>query len=470
MELTRLLLLDGVDEITAATADLMSLDPSFALWVACATRDQNNDPPRCVVELARRFAVHGARILQWPSNGDSVVPPSDRDVRPRWREMTADAMAVAALAADLAEDDSVAARSYLFGLLHNATDWLRSCGPRVSPTRHQNGCLPAWLIQLLVERSRGSRSEPVRLVIRAGALWREAGRRGTQVAGVDLSDVRLVRRRWRSAARNGESQRDPGSLPALMRKLLRLEELEQRFSQLLEQEKLAALGELAYGASHEINNPLANISARAQSMLRDETDPERRRTLAVINTQAFRANEMIADMMLFARPPQPVRKRINVVTIIDAVIGELSDEAQLQGTQLSRSRSSADELFLSVDATQMAVAIRAICLNAMESLSAGGKVEVDVANAVRLPGAAGLWAKISICDNGPGISREVRRHLFDPFFSGREAGRGMGLGLAKCWRVVTLHGGRISVASQEGQGATFSIFLPADELPANSEA
>ena len=75
----------------------------------------------------------------------------------------------------------------------------------------------------------------------------------------------------------------------------------------LEQAKLDALKELAYGASHEINNPLANISARAQTLLRDEPDPERRRALEAIQQQALRAHEMISDLMLFARPPRLAR-------------------------------------------------------------------------------------------------------------------------------------------------------------------
>ena len=100
-------------------------------------------------------------------------------------------------------------------------------------------------------------------------------------------------------------------------------------TRLLEHAKLQSLGELAYGASHEINNPLANISTRAQAMLAQEADPEKRRMLAIINSQAFRANEMIADMMLFARPPALVRQRVDLVALVDTVIAELQDDARL---------------------------------------------------------------------------------------------------------------------------------------------
>ena len=87
--------------------------------------------------------------------------------------------------------------------------------------------------------------------------------------------------------------------------------------------KLLAMKELAYGASHEINNPLANISSRAQLLLRDEVDPERRRSLATINSQAFRAHEMIADMMLFAKPPALQMATINFAEYLRELVEQL---------------------------------------------------------------------------------------------------------------------------------------------------
>src|SRR3954468_13179505 len=89
----------------------------------------------------------------------------------------------------------------------------------------------------------------------------------------------------------------------LAARLARLDELEHRFTSALEHAKLAALKEFAYGASHEINNPLANISTRAQALLAEEPHPERRKKLATIVAQALRAHEMISDLMLFAKPP-----------------------------------------------------------------------------------------------------------------------------------------------------------------------
>jgi signal transduction histidine kinase len=123
----------------------------------------------------------------------------------------------------------------------------------------------------------------------------------------------------------------------------------------------------------------------------------------------------------------------------------------------------ASPVIVSADRGHLATALRALCVNSLEALRLGGRIEVSVqasADAGDDPDGA-KWAEIAVADTGPGISPEVRRHLFDPYFSGREAGRGIGLGLSKCWRIVTEHGGRIDVESQPQQGATFRIRLPA---------
>src|SRR5262245_43939179 len=94
------------------------------------------------------------------------------------------------------------------------------------------------------------------------------------------------------------------------------------FDERLEHEKLEALKELAYGASHEINNPLANIAARAQTLLADEADPERRRMLQAIYRQAMRAHEMISDLMLFARPPKLQLAKLNLSQLVQRIVDE----------------------------------------------------------------------------------------------------------------------------------------------------
>jgi signal transduction histidine kinase len=242
----------------------------------------------------------------------------------------------------------------------------------------------------------------------------------------------------------------------VVHKLRAYEQQIEAFEARLEHEKLESLKELAYGASHEINNPLANIAARAQTLLDDEAEPERRRKLTAIHRQAMRAHEMIADLMLFARPPKLSLVRCELRQLVLEVVGELREPASESGIELVY-EFAGDPLELTADATQLGVAVHAVLLNALEAVGNGGRIEVSVKTTGDRDDA---MAQITVSDNGPGISEQVRRHMFDPFFSGREAGRGLGFGLSKCWRIVTDHGGEIAVQRSGSGGAEISLLLP----------
>ena len=248
-------------------------------------------------------------------------------------------------------------------------------------------------------------------------------------------------------------------LPSLARQIRRLADSEATFDRRLHEAKLDALKEFAYGAGHELNNPLANIASRAQTLLTEETHPERRRRLAAINTQAFRAHEMLADLMLFARPPKLVPQKIDLTFVVDELLTELADEAAAQQTKL-HAPTRRDPLWIEADLVQLRVALRALCVNALEAVGRDGNVTVELHVCSAVGENCGEQVQIIISDDGPGIASEIRDKIFDPFFSGREAGRGLGFGLSKCWRIVTLHGGRIEASQPPGSGAVFTIFLP----------
>jgi len=218
----------------------------------------------------------------------------------------------------------------------------------------------------------------------------------------------------------------------------------------LERAKLEALAEFAAGAGHEINNPLAVISGRAQLLLRDEQDPERRRDLATIHVQALRIRDMIADLMLFARPPRPERRACDVVAIAGAAIKMLAAKAENVGARLERTGESGP-IEISADPEQLQVALRAVVDNGLNAVARGGRVSVEIHRT-----ADGV--KLAVSDDGPGLSDEAREHAFDPFYSGRQAGRGIGMGLSKAWRIVTNHGGTIAVEPTQ-RGATFVVRL-----------
>jgi signal transduction histidine kinase len=239
------------------------------------------------------------------------------------------------------------------------------------------------------------------------------------------------------------------------------------FEERLERAKLDAIKELAYGASHEINNPLANISARAQMLLRDERDPERRRALEAINQQALRAHEMISDLMLFARPPRLDLRLLDFPTVVEQIIAEVSGECTRRGIAIA-SRIEGMLPQMQGDAVQLAVALKAVVANSIEAIGQRGRVEISLkpleggANPGERGSPAGV--RIELRDNGPGISANAQPHMFEPFYSGREAGRGLGFGLSKAWRIIMAHGGRIWAESSGEDGATFVIELPKDAV------
>jgi signal transduction histidine kinase len=223
----------------------------------------------------------------------------------------------------------------------------------------------------------------------------------------------------------------------------------------LQQAKLDAMKELAYGASHEVNNPLANISVRAQSLLRDETDPERRRTLEAIDQQALRAHEMISDLMLFARPPKVVAAEFSPGELTGRVAEEFRAAASRQGIAVEV--EVADDLPAAWgDDVQIGVALQAIVRNAIEAIGRDGTIAIKVLQR----GGSPPTIRWEVRDDGPGIPEEIRGQIWDPFYSGREAGRGLGFGLPKCWRIMKEHGGEVQIVCPPTGGTVVTLTLP----------
>ncbi len=221
--------------------------------------------------------------------------------------------------------------------------------------------------------------------------------------------------------------------------------------------KLRALAEFAAGAGHEINNPVATIAGYAQQLLAGETDPDRRHALATIGAQAYRIRDMIGDVMLFARPPQPRPEPIDLTAVVREVASQLTNEARESGIHIQYDMAAEAPIF--ADPVQLRIVIASLLQNSVEALSGGGHVTLAVRS---IQESGRRWAQLTIGDNGPGLTDLEREHLFDPFFSGRQAGRGLGFGLPKAWRIVTLHGGRIDFETPATGGAKFTVHWPAE--------
>jgi signal transduction histidine kinase len=225
----------------------------------------------------------------------------------------------------------------------------------------------------------------------------------------------------------------------------------REFEQQVAAARLEAMREFAYGAGHELNNPLANIATRAQSLLLDEVDPERRRRLATIVDQAFRGRDMIGGLMVFARPPLPRPERVAADTLVREVVEAVRPLAESRAARLSH-EAAATPCEAVIDGPQVAEAMRLLLVNAVQ---ASGGVTVACA------GAADGSCLVTIDDDGPGLDAAALQRAFDPFSSGREAGRGLGLGLPKAWRLLEGSGCRLDIRPRNGRGLRVTIRLPA---------
>lgn len=213
--------------------------------------------------------------------------------------------------------------------------------------------------------------------------------------------------------------------------------------------KLEALAEFAAGAGHEINNPVATIAGRASLLLRNETDPERRRALETIGGQAYRIRDMIGDAMTFARPPEPQWETISPASLIKDVLDSLEETRQQPESTIE---SDLDEsLQLSADPEQFRVVVSCLVRNSLEALHHSGHIRVQLRS-----NADSVILLVS--DDGPGLDEIEREHLFDPFFSGRQAGRGLGFGLSRCWQILRQHGGSLEVEKSDGGFAIRSVW------------
>lgn len=207
--------------------------------------------------------------------------------------------------------------------------------------------------------------------------------------------------------------------------------------------KLTALAELAAGAGHEINNPLAVISGNAQRLFRTEPEPERGESLQTIIRQTERIAGIIRDLMQFARPPRPDPRRCDATDLLRVVRDELAAFAEEKGVRLELVGVPATE-FVRGDYKQLKHALAAVVRNGIEAAGLDGWV--------RLGCAAGdeEFVHFTVEDSGPGLSASAREHAFDPFFCGRMAGRGRGLGLPTAWQFARQNGGELRYEPTDG--------------------
>ena len=216
--------------------------------------------------------------------------------------------------------------------------------------------------------------------------------------------------------------------------------------------KLQALAEFAAGAGHELNNPLAVVVGRAQLLLGRSQDAETSRSLRIILSQAQRTHRILRDLMFVARPPSLLPRSCRPSEVLRACLASFREECEARGVRLE-SDLEQTETPTWADPDALGHLAETLVRNAIQTTPLGGKVQVRS----RFQGNDLRWW---ICDSGKGIGPAEGAHLFDPFYCGRQAGRGLGLGLPRAARIVALAGGSLHWSSPIGQGTTFQVRLP----------
>jgi two-component system NtrC family sensor kinase len=226
-------------------------------------------------------------------------------------------------------------------------------------------------------------------------------------------------------------------------------------------EKLAAVGRLAAGVVHEINNPLATIAACAEALETRVAEgtfgqsaevEDLREYLSLIRSEAFRCKTITNGLLDFSRNRAGQHAPVELGELLAAAARLLRHQKRSRNVEIEVD-APADVAAVSGDAGQLQQAVIILAENAIDAMPQGGTLVLRARN-------EGAGVRVEVCDTGVGIPQENLARIFDPFFTTKEVGQGTGLGLAVCYGIVTEHGGRVAVDSVVGRGTTFTLVLP----------
>jgi len=243
---------------------------------------------------------------------------------------------------------------------------------------------------------------------------------------------------------------------------------EQRRSEehLLRAQRMESIGTLAGGIAHDLNNILSPILMSVEMMQLNNSDPEANRWTAMIRDNAERGAELVKQVLTFARGMDGERVSVQVKHIVKDLVNVLNET--LPKSISFKFNISPDLWVISADPTQIHQVLMNLCINARDAMPAGGTLKISVENvevdenyARMNPDAReGAYVLLVIEDSGSGMSSDMMKRIFDPFYTTKEVGKGTGLGLSTTLTIVRSHGGFLNVYSEPGKGAKFSIYLP----------
>jgi len=234
--------------------------------------------------------------------------------------------------------------------------------------------------------------------------------------------------------------------------------------QLIMQDRLASIGQLTSGLAHELNNPLTGVISLSDLLLQRELPEDIRQDVKIINDEAQRTANIVKNLLTFARKQPQAKQLTNINDCIQKVLELRAYEQKVNNIQVNF-RFAPDLPLIMGNSSQLQQVFFNIVINAeFFMLEAHGKGTLTVTTE-----KAGNSVRALFADDGPGIPRENMRHLFTPFFTTKEVGKGTGLSLSICLGIITEHDGRIWAESEPGKGTTFIIELPIYNRSAQEE-
>ncbi len=275
---------------------------------------------------------------------------------------------------------------------------------------------------------------------------------------ITLAAIEVTNGRYGAEADLRKSNDEIGLLASSFNEMSRkmaedLERLRRMNEQLQRADRLAAMGTLATGVAHEVNNPLASISSLIQLIRsRKINDPETIEDLELISAQIERIKRVTRDLTDFSRSRPPGRALVNVSDVVSSALQLANYDASFHRLDI-RSHVPADLPQILADASQLQQVLLNLFLNARDAMPDGGMLEINAET-------SGNALRISVADSGSGFDEHISRNAFDPFFTTKPAGKGTGLGLAVCYGIVTAHGGTIEIRSRTNGGAEVIVELP----------
>jgi two-component system NtrC family sensor kinase len=242
-------------------------------------------------------------------------------------------------------------------------------------------------------------------------------------------------------------------------------ELEAAQATLVRNETLSAIGTLASGVAHEINNPIHVIMGMVDLILKEIPDGPLAEDLRLIESETARCQKIVSQLLDFSRQHEPEWVEVRLDEIIRETVELVAARLRKAGVECRFLPPDPPLPTLILDPSRIKQVMINLLVNAQQAMPSGGRIAVTAGR----DEADGEWVVIRVRDNGEGIPTEIQGRIFEPFFTTKTGREGTGLGLSITHRIVEEHGGRILVVSQPGQGTEFSVWLPIKQPMASAE-